>query len=151
MVSALQNNGFAIDQAYETTADPITAPTPNVSKVKFKDAFEEYATLKESQSMFDIAGQFRMERIAFDKPFVKEAYEKLGADEVRKLEYKVREIKKAITVRSKANEDVKIVKLVNAKIRKQEPVPVKKVKEVLQEIYTALGIDEKAKTSDLAK
>lgn len=101
--------------------------------------------------MFDIAGQFRMERIAYDKPLVKEAYEKLGADEVRKLEYKIREIKKAITVSSRANEDVKIVKLVNSKIRKQVPVPVKKVKDVLQEIYTALGIEEKAKTSDLAK
>lgn len=99
MVSALQNNGFAIDQAYEMTADPITDAAPNVSKVKFKDAFEEYATLKESQSMFDIVGQFRMERIAYDKPLVKEAYEKLGADEVRKLKYKVRDIRRAITVK----------------------------------------------------
>lgn len=149
MVSALQNNGFAIDWAYETTADPITAPTPNATKVKFKNAFEEYATLKQNQSKFNIAGQFRMERIAYDKPLVKEAYDKLGADEVRKLGYKIREIKKTITVRSRANEDVKIVKLVNSKIQKQTPVPVKKVKEVLQEIYKDLGIEEKAKATDL--
>lgn len=92
-----------------------------------------------------------MERIEYDKPLVKEAYEKLNPEEVRKLVYKVASIRRAITVKSRADESIKIVKLVNAKIRKQLPVPAKKVKEELQRIYEDLGIESKAKATDLAK
>jgi len=87
----------------------------------------------------------------YDKPFVIEAYDKLGADEVRKLKYKVMDIRRAITVKTRADESVKIVKLVNAKIRKQTPIPSKKVKEVLQSIYKDLGIEGSAKATDLRK
>ena len=69
-----------------------------------------------------------MERLVYDKPLVKEAYDKLGVEEVRKLEYKMARIKQAIIVKSKASDDVKIVKLVNAKIQQQNPVPAKKQK-----------------------
>lgn len=149
MVSALQKNGFVIDKAYETEADPVTVPVPNVAKEKFKDVFEEYVTLKQNHSMFDFAACFRMERIEHDKPLVKEAYDKLGAETVRKMNYRVGNIRRALIVKSKEAEDVKIVKLVNAKIQRQIPVPAKKVKEVLQEIYNDLGIESKAKATDL--
>ena len=112
--------------------------------------FEEYCELK-THSMLDIAAHLRMERIMYDKPFVIEAYDKLGADEVRKLKYKVMDIRRAITVKTRADESVKIVKLVNAKIRKQTPIPSKKVKEVLQSIYKDLGIEGSAKATDLRK
>ena len=150
MVHALKDSGFVVD-AYETVADPVSVPKPNATKSKFKDAFEEYCNLKQSHSMFDIAARFRMERIEYDKPLVKEAYEKLSAEEVRELKYKVTDIKRAITVKSRADESVKVVKLVNSKIPKQIPVPAKKVKEVLQGIYKDLGIEGAAKATDLAK
>ena len=151
MVHALKDSGFIVAHAYETVADPVSVPKPNATKSKFKDAFEEYCNLKQSHSMFDIAARFRMERIEYDKPLVKEAYEKLGAEEVRKLKYKVTDIRRAITVKSRADESIKIVKLVNSKIQKQIPVPAKKVKEVLQDIYKDLGIEGAAKATDLAK
>lgn len=151
MVRALKDNGFFVEQAYETIADPISVPAPNASKSKFKDVFEEYCDLKQNHSMIDITASLRMERIEYDKPLVKEAYEKLGADEVRKLKYKVTDIRRDITVKSRADESVKITKLVNSKIQKQVPVPAKKVKEVLQGIYDDLGIEGAAKATDLAK
>lgn len=150
MVNALQKSGFIVDQAIEDTADPITLPAPNSAKLKFKDVFEEYCELK-THSSLDIAAYLRMERIMYDKPLVKEAFDKLGAEEVRKLKYKVMDIRRAITVKSRADESVKIVKLVNAKIRKQTPIPSKKVKEVLQGIYKDLGIEGAAKATDLSK
>lgn len=50
MVKALKKNGFVIDHAYETTADPISAPVTNSAKLKFKDVFEEYCDLKQHPS-----------------------------------------------------------------------------------------------------
>jgi len=151
MVGEVKQNGIVVTHAYETVAEPVTTPAPNAAKIKFKDAFEEYVLLKQNHPMFDAAAALRMERLMYDKPLVKEAYDKLGVEEVRKLEYKMALIKQAIIVKSKASDDVKIVKLVNAKIQQQNPVPAKKAKEVLQGIYDELGIESKAKATDLAK
>jgi hypothetical protein len=101
--------------------------------------------------MFDMSAAQRLERISFDKPLVKDAYDKLGVEEVRAMNYRVSNIKRAIIVKSKMADDVKITRLVNTALPKQNPIPAKRVKQFLQETYKDLGIESKAKATDLAK
>ena len=151
MVTALWKSGLKVDSAAEIDCTVESTPAPNQKKATFKEAFEEYCSILENKSMFDLAAISRQERIEYDKPLVKDAYNILGADEVRKLNYHVSNIKRAITAKARESEDVKITKLVNAALPKQQPIPSAKVKKVIQEIYDTLGIPCKAKATDLAK
>lgn len=149
MVHELKKNRIVVDKAYETDTEAMGTPAPNAAREKFKDVFEEYVSLMENRSMFDMSAAQRLERISFDKPLVKDAYDKLGVEEVRAMNYRVSNIKRAIIVKSKMADDVKIVKMVNASLAKQTAVPAKKVKELLQGIYDELGICSTAKATDL--
>lgn len=149
MTQELKRVGFKIDSCRELEAETIVTQSPSASKSTFKDAFEEYCQIMESKPQFCFTANPRQERIEFDKPLVKEAYQKLGAEEVRKLNYRQKDIKRALIVKSKEAQDVKIVRMVNASIPKQTPVPAKKVKELLQGIYEELGICSTAKATDL--
>lgn len=151
MTQELKRVGFAIDGCRELEVETLVTQSPSASKSTFKDAFEEYCQIMESKPHFCFTANPRQERIEFDKPLVKEAYQKLGAEEVRKLNYRQKDIKRALIVKSKETENVKIVKMVNASLPKQTAVPAKKVKELLQGIYEELGICCTAKATDLKK
>ena len=140
-----------VDSATEIDCSEESVPAPNQKKVTFREAFEEYCQILETKTMFNFAAMNRQERIECDKPLVREAYEKLGIDKVRELNYHVSNIRRAITAKERANEDVKITKMVNASLPRQQPIPSAKVKKVIQEIYDTLGIPCKAKATDLAK
>ena len=151
MVKALKRSGFVVDSATEIDCSEESVPAPNQKKVTFKEAFEEYCQILETKTMFNFAAMNRQERIECDKPLVREAYEKLGIAIVRELNYHVSNIRRAITAMERANEDVKITKMVNASLPRQHPIPSAKVKTVLQEIYNTLGIPCIAKAKDLDK
>ena len=151
MVKALKKNGFVIDSAVEMDVEPEAAPSPTPKRETFKKLFEEYCEIMANRSAYSIVPDLRQERIEYDKPLVKEAYTILGVDEVRRLNYHVSNIKRAITAKSRDDENVKITRLVNQSFPKQKAIPSDKVKKGLQEIYDTLGIPSKAKATDLAK
>ena len=80
---------------------------------------------------------------------MKEAYEKIGADEVRKMKYHQSNIKRRLIAESQKNFAVKVVEMLDIALKKQTWIPSAKVKSELQKIYDSLGIKRTAKATDI--
>ena len=118
-------------------------------KMTFKQAFLEYYKLRENAPEYSIGRNYSIERIEFDKPLVKQAYEILGKDEVEHLKYHTSNIKRILIAKSTDSENLKIFKMLEQAFPKQEPIPAAKIKCKIQEIYDTLGIKRTAKATDL--
>jgi len=118
-------------------------------KMTFKQAFLEYCKLRENAPEYSIGRNYSIERIEFDKPLVKQAYEILGKDEVEHLKYHSSNIKRVLIAKSTDSENFKIFKMLEQAFPKQEPIPAAKIKCKIQEIYDTLGIRRTAKATDL--
>ena len=129
------------------------------AKISFKDLFEEYVTIVGESPDYFYFGNIddRKSLIEELKPLVKEAHQKLGVQKVRELNYNVTNIKRTIcNMRTDISQDAKIVDCLKEKgVTEGTTGTVKKWKEELQDIYTALGIKDsygkikKAKATDL--
>lgn len=115
------------------------------ARVSFKELFIEYAKLKSEVPLF-VIGNFdeRINLIEQEKPFVKEAYEILGEDQVRSLNYNVSNIKRAMISKSTdISIDSKIIRCLDELgVQAGTTKPAKEWKKVLQEIYNALGLKQ---------
>lgn len=121
----------------------------SIQKTSFKDIFEEYVEIRESKGYnLDC---FRRSRIEVEKPLVKEAYEKLGADKVREMKYHQSNIKREITKREHETLDTKVFLLLDGQLAKQVAIPKTEIKQKLQDIYNELGMNKKANATDITK
>lgn len=131
------------------------------AKISFKDLFEEYALLKEERGKQFVFGN-ENDRIALieqERPLVKEAFNKLGVQRVRELNYIVGNIKRAlINMQNDISIDTKIVKCLNdSRITAGITGTAESAKTVLQEVYNLLEIKNSygkiktAKATDLEK
>jgi hypothetical protein len=131
------------------------------AKVSFRDLFCEYVRLKEEHK-HELHFYFgntddRIHLIEQERPLVAEAYEKLGIDKVRELNYNVTNIKRAIiNTQTNRSTDYKIMKcLKEAGITAGTTLSAKELKTLLQNIYASLGIKnacgkiKNAKATDL--
>ena len=84
-------------------------------------------------------------------PLVKQAYDKLGTAKVQALKYHVGNIRRELVKGLSIGDDYKIVKMINDAFQKQTPIAKNKAKERLQEIYDTLGLQRKAKATDLVQ
>lgn len=83
-------------------------------------------------------------------PLIKEAYEKLGFDKMKALEFVQKDIQNQLVVSSKSRSlEAHIVSLLNYKIG--QLLDKAEVKSTLQGIYNLLEIKKVAKASDLAQ
>ena len=123
------------------------------AKISFKDLFIEYAGLRDEQGMILCLGN-RTDRCALieqEKPLVKDAYEKLGTDKVKELDYNVTNIKRELTKLTDANDNEKILEMLyqigytDSDFRKT----CAGIRADLQEIYDSLGMKQKAQATDL--
>lgn len=123
------------------------------AKVSFRDLFIEYAGLRDKQGMIFCLGN-RTDRCALieqEKPLVKDAYEKLGAQRVKELDYNVTNIKRELTKLTDASNNDKILEMLY-QVGYTDSDFTKTcagIKADLQEIYDCLGIKKKAQTTDL--
>lgn len=113
-------------------------------KVSFKELFERYCTLMENNY---ITFSFEKEDIVTRKPLIKQAYETIGADEVRRLKYHQGNIKREIIKRGPNKYAEKIARMLELPL--YEPISKKKIKKKIQQIYDDLGLNVKAKATDL--
>ena len=121
----------------------------SIQKTPFKDIFEEYVQIRESDGYnLDC---FRQSRIEAEKPLVKEAYEKLGAEKVREMKYHQSNIKREITKKLHETLDTKVFLLLDGQLAKQVAIPKTEIKTKIQNVYNELGIKEKANATDLRK
>ena len=119
-------------------------------KLPFKELFELYCLILDNEPQFTLTPDYRLELIVYRNPLVKEAYDKLGREEVRRMNHHQSNIKRKLIEISYKSNDYKIVELINATFSHQTAIPAKKVKEELQKIYNQLGMENrKAKATDL--
>jgi hypothetical protein len=118
-------------------------------KISFKDLFELYCTIVDAPVSYSLTPNYRLEQIESKSPLVKQAYNTLGKDEVRRMKYHQSNIKRELIKRSGKALDYKIVDTISETIQPQIALPVTDVKQKLQSIYDDLRIERRAKATDL--
>ena len=116
---------------------------------KFQDLFERYCEIRENEPQICLNPHSERVLIETKNPLVKEAYEKIGAAEVRRMKYHQSNIKRRLIAESSRNFAVKVVELLDLALKKQTWIPSAKVKAELQKIYDSLGIKKTAKATDI--
>lgn len=113
-------------------------------KPNFKKLCIEYHKAKEEEDSEVI------EEIELSYPLIKEAYDKLGFEKIKALEFVQKDIQNQLTVSSKSRTlEAHIVNLLNYKVG--QLLDKAEVKRTLQGIYNLLGIQKTAKASDLSQ
>ncbi len=117
-------------------------------KIGFKDLFDLYCHIKEGQPMLSMP-DYRLGLIESRNDLVKRAYDILGAEEVRRMNYHQSNIRRELISRSGKGQDYKVVEMINAKYASYPTKPVREWKETLQGIYNSVGMERTAKATDL--
>ena len=118
-------------------------------RAKFKDLFERYCEIRDNEPQICFRPSAERILIETKNPLVKEAYEKIGAVEVRRMKYHQSNIRRRLIAESSRNFAVKVVELLDLALKKQTWIPSAKVKAELQKIYDSLGIKKTAKATDI--
>lgn len=131
------------------------------SRISFKNLFEEYVNIrKESMSPQYLFGNFYtlwksdpLTLIEKSNPLVKQAYELLGPDKVKELNYKKSRIQQEIKKVQNIPQSVQIKEIIKERLGLTPELTWAEWKVLLNDIYTnVLGLkDIKAKASDLKK
>ena len=151
LTNELQRNGYTITRhSFSEIMEKIENKTN--ARVTFKELFDEYHRLKTTRPFFSLDNHEELcARIALKYPLVKQAYDELGTAKVQALKYHVGNIRRELVKGLSIGDDYKIVKMINDAFQKQTPITKNKAKERLQEIYDTLGLQRKAKATDLAQ
>lgn len=112
-------------------------------KPSFKDLCIDYIKCKEE----NVPTQIRDIELEF--PVIKRAYEELGAEKMKALNYRKNFIEDELLANSELDNSQKIVGML--KFRVGELVPKKEIKMKLQAIYNQLHIKKTAKATDLSQ
>ena len=98
---AIRNQGMEI-----TNSDSYSEPKTEAvfsQRAKFKDLFERYCKIRDNEPQICFRPSTERVLIETKNPLVKEAYEKIGADEVRKMKYHQSNIKRRLIAESQKN------------------------------------------------
>jgi len=152
--SEYRSNNFDVNSEY-----PLIFPTDKLAKsskakVSFKDVFLEYAAIKEAQKgMIYFPSEYdRQSIIEQEKPLVKEAYDILGVERVKQINYIVTNIKRELLKVSDTSMNHKIVKcLKDAGVGEGTTILTSIIKDMLQRIYDSLEIKTTATETDIKK
>lgn len=144
---AIRNQGIEI-----TNGDSYSEPKMEAAfsqRAKFQDLFERYCEIRDNEPQICFNPSAERILIETKNPLVREAYEKIGADEVRKMKYHQSNIRRRLIAESQRNFAVKVVEMLDLALKKQTWIPSANVKSELQKIYDSLGIKRTAKTTDI--
>lgn len=118
-----------------------------VAKTPFKQIFEEYCELRSRSNYYDLT--LRTNRIEFEKPLVRQAFEVLGAERVRELKYHQGNIKRELAKVSHETLETKIFMIIKDQLPLGIAIPCTTIKKILQDAYSRLGSKQKPKATDL--
>ena len=120
------------------------------AKISFKELFDEYAEIKESQMIFNFDNRhYKLKVIEEKNPLVKEAYNKLGKERVEEMKYHQTNIRRELVKQLDIPTEHKIVQMLNSSIDYYTAIPITTVKDKIQSIYDNLNIERTAKATDL--
>ena len=152
LTDELQRNGYKVTvQTYSKVVEHLAA-NPS-ARTTFRELFDEYSRLKTmTEQFFVVESPAELCAVIEQRhPLVKQAYDELGTAKVQALKYHVGNIRRELVKGLSIGDDYKIVKMINDAFQKQTPIAKNKAKERLQEIYDTLGLQRKAKATDLAQ
>ena len=152
LTDELQRNGYKVTvQTYSKVVEHLAA-NPS-ARTAFRELFDEYSRLKTmTEQFFVVESPAELCAVIEQRhPLVKQAYDELGTAKVQALKYHVGNIRRELVKGLSIGDDYKIVKMINDAFQKQTPIAKNKAKERLQEIYDTLGLQRKAKATDLAQ
>lgn len=128
------------------------------AKPSFKELFDLYCQIAPTldietfSSMYDEHPDWRIELIERKNPLVHQAYWQLGENEVKRLKYHTSNINREIELRRhKIGTNGQIECVLPFWFKEHMAMPVKEVKEKLQNLYKSTGIQQTAKATDLKK
>ena len=138
-----QRFGFNVKNEVRKFYTDVLLSNPK-AKISFKDLFNEYSNLRSKVFYnYPVGNEFeRIKLIEREKPLILEAYDKLGFEKVKSMNYHVGNIKRAlINMQTDISLDTKIVRcLKDVGVTSGITLPVKDFKNAIQLIYTSLEI-----------
>jgi hypothetical protein len=147
-------NGFNYQQGEYIVYQSDKLKKNTKAKTSFKDVFIEYEILKAKEPILYIGNaNDRIRLIEQEKPLVKTAYDKLGADKVKELKYHVTNVKnELLKQQTDISTDRKIITYLEQKnIKVGEWKSCNEIKAILADIYHLLELKKAAKATDLKK
>ncbi len=147
-----EESGFTVEN-YKHLLDPSDyLKEDKNSKIKFKDAFIEYSELREQIKAFfyDGLAEQRIQLLEEAYSFLRKAYETIGAEEVKKLNYNQTSIKRKLIADSDKSNKNKIARILNKSgIKTNDFIPLSDAKKKLKEAYKLVKIDKQPTAMDL--
>ena len=147
----IYKSGISVRTEYQERGVQTTAITYNKEDGEIKTENETKAITFKEAYLKALSCQDLVQRDQYLKvDLVKEAIEKLTPEEVRAARYTKKTIKELlISKNEKLNQFTKAIKMIKKEMPYNEFVPVAKVKEMLANVYEILGIEKKAKATDI--
>lgn len=147
----IYKSGISVMTEYKERGVQTTAITYNKEDGEMKTENETKAITFKEAYLKALSCQDLVQRDNYLKvDLVKEAIEKLTPEEVRAARYIKKAVKELlISKNEKLNQFTKVIKMIKKEMPYNEFVPVAKVKAMLANVYEILGIEKKAKATDI--
>lgn len=147
----IYKSGLSVRTEYQERGVQTTAITYNNEDGEMKTENETKAITFKEAYLKALSCQDLVQRDNYLKvDLVKEAIEKLTPEEVRAARYTKKSVNELlISKNEKLNQFTKAIKMIKKEMPYNEFVPVAKVKEMLANVYEILGIEKKAKATDI--
>ena len=147
----IYKSGISVRTEYQERGVQTTAITYNKEDGEIKTENETKAITFKEAYLKALSCQDLVQRDNYLKvDLVKEAIEKLTPEEVRAARYTKKAVKELlISKNEKLNQFTKAIKMIKKEMPYNEFVPVAKVKAMLANVYEILGIEKKAKATDI--
>lgn len=136
-----KNGIMTTDVEYTNENETLEAINKASKKASFKDMYLAALDAKNNPFQFDIYCKDSL---------VKKAIENLSPEEVRAVRYTRKGVEELLLSRNnRLNQATKVIKLVKSNIRYNEFIKNDKLTSILASVYSQLGIEKKAKASDI--
>ena len=147
----MYKSGISVRTEYQEHGIQATAITYNKEEGEIRTENETKAITFKEAYLKALSCQDLVQRDQYLKvDMVKEAIEKLTPEEVRAARYTKKAVKELlISKNEKLNQFTKAIKMIKKEMPYNEFVPVAKVKAMLTNVYEILGIEKKAKATDI--
>lgn len=147
----IYKSGISVRTEYQERGVQTTAITYNKEEGEIKTENKTKAITFKEAYLKALSCQDLVQRDQYLKVnLVKEAIEKLTPEEVRAVRYTKKAVKELlISKNEKLNQFTKAIKMIKKEMPYNEFVPVIKVKAILANVYEILGIEKKAKATDI--
>lgn len=147
MTKEMLKNGWDVSENEETQAEKLKRKSN--TRVTFQKLFEDYTRLQEGSAFSLFADVPAMlELLEAREEYLRDAYFVLGADVVKALGYKRREIAREIEMRRNADLSTNITRLLNLRIKVGGIYTKDEIDAILRSIEQKLHLKRKLKLTD---